>query len=206
MPPPKDAEKFARYRAKMRQIALSRGYGKWMLGKTPTVETRSKIAVAQKRICADVEERSRRSDRALRNGNGLWMRGRSRPGAFRTIELRSGKSYEEIYGNRSSFEAAKRRDGNRLRWVGTENAPSRDLHNADRRYNEWHASVLRKDGFVCQHCFWRGGVLQAHHVKPWALFAEERYNVENGQAAHAGPCHRALDAASRLLYGWKRAA
>src|SRR5437899_492353 len=98
MPVPKDPEKLAAYREKMRQIALERGYGKWMDGRKHTSETIEKMCKTQKRIGGDPEERQRRSERAKANGNGKWMAGRPpHAGIIEYARSRKGKIYEEIY-------------------------------------------------------------------------------------------------------------
>jgi len=45
---------------------------------------------------------------------------------------------------------------------------------------EWRKAVYERDDHTCQKCLVRGGSLQAHHILPWALFPELRFEVENG--------------------------
>lgn len=47
-------------------------------------------------------------------------------------------------------------------------------------YKAWRKAVLRRDNFTCQHCFVRGGVLVAHHIKQWSQYPELRFDVNNG--------------------------
>lgn len=44
----------------------------------------------------------------------------------------------------------------------------------------WRDSVFNRDNFTCQNCFLFGGVLNAHHVKEFAKFPNERFNINNG--------------------------
>ena len=44
---------------------------------------------------------------------------------------------------------------------------------------EWRAEVMKRDGYICKHCGGNDG-LCAHHVKHWAKFPSDRFNVANG--------------------------
>jgi len=55
----------------------------------------------------------------------------------------------------------------------------------------WRYDVFTRDEFTCQHCGDdRGGNLNAHHIKPWALFPKLRYDLDNGITL-CEPCHKA---------------
>jgi 5-methylcytosine-specific restriction endonuclease McrA len=45
---------------------------------------------------------------------------------------------------------------------------------------EWRKRVFERDNFTCQDCLKRGGKLQAHHIRPFALYPELRFEVSNG--------------------------
>jgi hypothetical protein len=47
-------------------------------------------------------------------------------------------------------------------------------------YREWSFKVKRRDGFTCQKCGKRGGVLHSHHIESWDQNPELRFNIENG--------------------------
>ncbi len=55
-----------------------------------------------------------------------------------------------------------------------------------KRAEEWRKAVFARDNYTCQKCGQQGGYLQAHHLKPFAYFAELRYEVSNGQTL----CHK----------------
>lgn len=54
-------------------------------------------------------------------------------------------------------------------------------------YFEWRRAVYERDGYLCVRCG-NGGQLQAHHVKPWAHYPDERFNIANGETLCVG-CH-----------------
>ena len=47
-------------------------------------------------------------------------------------------------------------------------------------YREWRTAVFERDGYTCQNCGQKGGKLNAHHMKPFALYPELRLDVDNG--------------------------
>ena len=116
MPPPKDPEKLKEYREKMRRIALERGYGKWMKGKTRTPESIEKTRQAN--VGKTISEEHRAALRTARQkevgeGKELFGGEAGKEKRVATVrEQRQGKTYEEIYGDRAEEEAPKRRDGN----------------------------------------------------------------------------------------------
>lgn len=49
-----------------------------------------------------------------------------------------------------------------------------------KEYANWRESVFERDGYTCQKCEQTGGTLNAHHIKPFAEFENERFNTDNG--------------------------
>ena len=47
-------------------------------------------------------------------------------------------------------------------------------------HKEWRSAVFARDDYTCTMCGERGGKLNAHHISPWALNKNERYNLDNG--------------------------
>lgn len=45
---------------------------------------------------------------------------------------------------------------------------------------KWSRSVLERDKFECQSCGIIGGKLNAHHIKPFAIFPALRFAIDNG--------------------------
>lgn len=59
-------------------------------------------------------------------------------------------------------------------------------------YILWRTAVFMRDDYTCQICNIRGGELNADHIKPWALFPELRYAIDNGRTLCV-TCHRQTD-------------
>lgn len=47
-------------------------------------------------------------------------------------------------------------------------------------YKQWRKSVFIKDKYTCQHCGKTGRNLNAHHIKPFSLYPDMRFDVNNG--------------------------
>lgn len=56
-------------------------------------------------------------------------------------------------------------------------------------YKVWRRSVFKRDDFTCVLCNARGKLIHADHIKPWALFPELRYEINNGRTLCV-KCHR----------------
>lgn len=48
-------------------------------------------------------------------------------------------------------------------------------------YIEWRTGVYERDNYTCQGCGQVGGELNAHHIIPWSVSEEKRFDLDNGQ-------------------------
>ena len=56
-------------------------------------------------------------------------------------------------------------------------------------YNQWRIKVFNRDNYTCQVCGLRGKGIQAHHIKSWKNYPEERLDVSNGVTL-CKECHK----------------
>lgn len=78
-------------------------------------------------------------------------------------------------------QAMQKRNG--LPYYQRRNDPEKRQRNLDGQraeYRKWRLAVIRRDNYTCQKCGKRGGILQAHHVKPYKDHPELRHDVNNG--------------------------
>ena len=59
-------------------------------------------------------------------------------------------------------------------------------------------AIYMRDDYTCQQCKVRGGRLEAHHVKSFAIHPELRFDVDNGITL-CKSCHRGGDARCRQV-------
>lgn len=122
------------YKEKQRKIAKERGYGKWMVGKKLSDETRAKIAKAN------------------------TGRRKLNPKTPENKRIRSSKAWKI-----------------------------------------WREAVFLRDDYTCQICgiknkkgLGKTVELNPDHIKPFALYPELRFTVDNGRTL-CRPCHMKTD-------------
>ena len=64
-------------------------------------------------------------------------------------------------------------------------------------YKFWRESVFKRDKYTCIWCGQIGGNLNADHIKPFALYPELRFAIDNGRTL-CKECKKKTD-----TYGWK---
>lgn len=70
---------------------------------------------------------------------------------------------------------------------GTTNERRQAYHRIE--YKLWRKAVFERDGYACKLCNIKGGELNADHIKPWAIYPDLRYDLNNGRTLCIS-CHR----------------
>ena len=140
----------------------------------PTSETtKKKISLAKKGIPQSAEVRAMKSE--LRKGTPIL----AATEAARKANTGKRRSEET---RKILSEAAFKRYGFKR------SSPQYRLIRTSLEYNLWRQSVYERDDWTCQQCNVRGGMLHAHHIKPFARYPELRMAIDNGITYCKG-CH-----------------
>jgi hypothetical protein len=80
-------------------------------------------------------------------------------------------------------------------WIdgkGSERNSEREKAMGRLEYRIWRESVFERDSYTCLFCGQIGGKLRADHIKPYSLFPDLRYDIDNGRTL-CQTCHVKTD-------------
>lgn len=86
---------------------------------------------------------------------------------------------------------------NASHWMGGKTPENLKIRNSTLAL-EWRKSIFERDGFTCQSCGQIGGDLQAHHLIPFAVDKDRRFDLNNGQTL-CKTCHRKVHTGPKSL-------
>jgi len=138
-----------------------------------------------------------------------WNKGKKMPDGFgekiRLDKLRHEKISRSLKGKPLSdshklaltgIPHLPMRGSNHHSWKGGITPLNHSIRNS-LEYDMWRRAVLQKDDYTCQKCKKRGGYLNAHHIKQFALYPELRFIVSNG-ITMCEECHK-----EKNLHKWR---
>lgn len=68
---------------------------------------------------------------------------------------------------------------NNVNWKGGVTSVNKKIRTS-LRYKNWRSAVFERDNWTCQECGKRGIYIEAHHLKPFSLYSEIRFDLNNG--------------------------
>ena len=174
-------------------------------------ETRRKIGLVHKGKKVVISEEHRQKISKTLLGHVGHMRGRrhsaesiKKMSDFKKAHPISKEQREQMNisrrGLRRSFEIKKRmseaQKGDKgSNWQGGRTSKHQGIRMSF-EYKLWREAVFKRDNYTCIWCGKRGGVLNADHIKPFAIFPELRFALDNGRTL-CPPCHKTTDTYGR---------
>jgi 5-methylcytosine-specific restriction endonuclease McrA len=77
-------------------------------------------------------------------------------------------------------------------WKGGNSRTKDKIIRQSVEYKLWRKAVFERNKYACIWCGLRGGRLNADHIKPFALYPELRFAIDNGRTLCV-PCHQKTD-------------
>ena len=177
--------------------------------KSPSQETRRKISEAQQgekgnNYGKHFSEETRRKISAAQIGNHkMFGKHLSKETRRKMSKAHCGEK-NPSWGNSPSKETRKKiseaqRGEKSYRWKGGITPIYKKIRDS-LEYRLWREAVFKRDSYTCQWCKDdKGGNLNADHIKPFSLFPELRFAIDNGRTLCID-CHRKTDTYGNRIY------
>jgi len=110
-----------------------------------------------------------------KKGMTAWNKGKPMPNAAKNLG-----EYSQV---------GKKRGEKSPTWKGGTYGTERHRAMGQIEYTLWRNAVFERDNYTCRMCSQYSGYLQADHKKPWAVFPELRYAIDNGMTLCKN-CHK----------------
>jgi hypothetical protein len=139
----------------------------------------------------------------IRNGHGKFCGmacagsyRRGKPNGRKGISMPSTRGANNVMARedvRKKHLANVQRGENHPHWKGGVTPLYKQIRKSP-AYIDWRTAVFARDDYTCQICGLAPGQgkrvdLQADHIKPFALYPELRFDIDNGRTLCI-PCHR----------------
>lgn len=157
---------------------------KSMLGHLVNKETRRKIGEANKISLKNYYIKHHEAKEKIRirmKGKVAWNKGLPSP--------KKGTHYTEQ--EKINHLKSVRRGKDCHFWKGGV-ALENDKLRKSFEYKLWRKAVFERDNYTCIWCGQKGGRLDPDHIKPWSLFPELRFAIDNGRTL-CHKCHLTTD-------------
>lgn len=174
----------------------------------------------QPRSCAAHTERTRTKQALAKKGSNNPHYGKKRPEhAIRMRKVMLGRTFSEESKRKMSLAKHGKFGGKYIgethpRWVPPEYRKTtlyKQIRDSVKMW-EWRCAIFKRDAFTCQLCGQRGGILNADHIKQFAVIIMENgvrtndeamqcaelWSLENGRTL-CKACHRQTSTYARKV-------
>jgi hypothetical protein len=146
------------------------------------------------------EVRQKISESRMGNKNPMFGKKQSKETIAKRVAKYTGENHP-YFGKKRSLESRKRmseahKGEKSANWRGGLSSINKQIR-ASLEYRLWREAVFKRDNYTCIWCKRKGIYLNADHIKPFALFPEVRFAIDNGRTLCVD-CHKKTD-----TYGWK---
>ena len=90
--------------------------------------------------------------------------------------------------------------GERHRWWKGGITPINEAIRKSLEYKLWRKAVFERDDYTCIWCGKKDKTIQADHIKPFSLFPELRFAIDNGRTL-CKECHQKTDTYGKNVWG-----
>ena len=123
--------------------------------------------------------------------NSIKVREALKKGTIEADEITKKKRAKAISMAQKGKPRYNMRGENNPNWKGGTYGTERHKDMGRIEYLTWRKKVFERDGYRCVVCGKVGGQINAHHIRSWKDFPEERYDVDNGITLCVN-CHRLI--------------
>jgi 5-methylcytosine-specific restriction endonuclease McrA len=200
-------------RGKKRSEEVRRKMSESQKGKQISIETRKKMSLARTgiKLSDEIKKKMRLAHKGKKmskehceniskskKGCHIWSKGKKFSKERRKIsESNKGKKHtEETKAKLSKSKMGQNAGEKHYCWKGGVTPINMKIRNS-KEYKIWREAVFERDNWTCVWCKTKSGkgkrvVLNADHIKPFALFPELRLAIDNGRTLCVS-CHKKTD-------------
>lgn len=183
---------------KMSEIAKSKGFGKWQLGKHHSQETKEKMSKSlvgnTRRLGIKHSEESKKKMSLVKTGV-VASEETLKKMSLSSPKVWLGKKFSEEHrkkiglsnlGKQMSVESREKMRISKTgeshwRWYKDRTKLKKQEDRRSSAVDEWRKNIYKRDEYKCKFsnkdC---KGRIEAHHILNWEDFPELRYNLDNG--------------------------